>query len=346
MSRIMLCSCILLLTCGLASAETGLQGRVAWRGKVCSGVRVHAYHTIADIATEKSVAVSPPTGADGIYHLDLAAGSYYLTARNFDGKAEPGKLFCYYNGGAVTVRNGFRTTVSFNLIRIPQESPPQPSSNSGIRGEITFEDRPLERSYLYVYQDANEGFKGPGYFIQPVATGKFRLNLPPGSYYLLARKRVKGGQFGPIEAGDYFNYYFGNPITIEAGKTREIKLETITRLALNETGEDLPFRGVRGLITGPGGKKIKGVHVFAYRNPAMTGTPDFFSPPSDASGRFELPLTASGSFYLLAREGFGGPAEEGELYGKYRGNRGGVVTLSDESTLQEIEIHVEKHHPL
>lgn len=346
MARFSLTWILLLFLTGVAFAETGIQGRVAWRGQVCAGIKVRAYRSIADIAAEKAVAVSAPTGNDGLYALDLPPGSYYLTARDYDARPEPGKYFCYYNGGAVDVHNGTRTPVSFNLIRIPREAPPESTSASGLRGEITFEDRPLERVYLYVYRDGADGFKGPGYFIQPVEKGRFQLKLPPGTYYLLARKRIKGGQFGPIETGDYFNYYYGNPVRVEAGRTREIKLETITRLSLNETAESLPFRGVRGIITGPGGKPVKGIHVFAYRDAAMTGTPDFFSPPSDTEGRFELSLTGTGTFFLLAREAFGGPAAEGELYGKYQGPAGHVVTLSKEAAVREIRIHVEKTRPL
>ena len=95
--------------------------------------------------------------------------------------------------------------------------------------------------------------------------GRFRLRLPPGEYYLLARKRERGGQFGPIEPGDYFNYYYGNPVTIHAGVEQEVKIETVTRLSMLEEGETAPFRGVQGVVTGPGGTPAKGVVVFAYR---------------------------------------------------------------------------------
>ncbi|HAD05088.1 MAG TPA: hypothetical protein DEB35_05715 [Desulfuromonas sp.] len=269
----------------------------------------------------------------------MPPGSYYLTARDYEGAPQPGQLFCYYSGAPVTVRDGAYTNVGFNLIRIPQEAVAEASASSGIKGEITFQGELLGRSYLYVYKEPEAGFKGPGYFVQPVEKGTFRLRLPPGKYYLLARKRLKGGQFGPIDIGDHFNYYYGNPVTIEAGKVREVKIETITRLSMLEEGEKAPFRGVRGIVQGPAGKGVDGLRVFAYTTPAMTGTPAFFSPPSGADGRFELPLHGSGPYFLLAREAFGGPAAAGELYGR-SGTEAGV-TLDDEHPIREVTIHVE-----
>lgn len=150
----------------------------------------------------------------------------------------------------------------------------------------------------------------------------------------------RGGRYGPIEIGDYFNYYHANPVRIEEGKTREVRIETITRLSMLEQDETIPaFRGVRGTIAAADGRPVSGVRVFAYRQPEMTGTPDFFSAPSDTDGAFELRLP-TGTFYLLARESFGGPATTGEHYGKYGGRSDHAVDLSDEQWTYEVKIDV------
>jgi hypothetical protein len=344
MSRTLLIFVLLLSSVATAVAAGGVKGRAAWRGEVGAGVTVRAYRSIADIGQEKVVATSAPTGLDGTYCLDLPPGSYYLTARNYAGKPEAGKLFCYYSGAPVTVRANAYTNVGFNLIRIPAEAPPAATATSGIKGSITFQGAPLERAYLYVYKDAADGFKGPGYFIQPVEKGTFRLRLPPGEYWLLARKRAKGGSFGPIETGDYFNFYYGNPVRISAGQTREIQLETITRLSMLEE-DALPLRGIKGVVLAPGKRPAGKIHVFAYRDAAMSGVPDFFSAPTGPDGRFELPLVGDGPFYLLARENFGGPAVAGELYGKFSGKDGAALKLDAQNQVREVIIHVEKKDP-
>jgi len=56
-------------------AASGIKGRVAWRGDLCAGVRIRAYHSVADIAAEKTVAISAPTKTDGNYQLELPPGA-------------------------------------------------------------------------------------------------------------------------------------------------------------------------------------------------------------------------------------------------------------------------------
>ncbi len=325
-----------------ALADSGVQGRVAWRGELVPDIRVRAYRSIADIGLGKELAVSAPSDMDGTYRLQLAPGEYYLTARDYAEAPKAGGHFCYYSGAPVRVNPGGFTNVGFNLVKIPAEPPPVKGDLTGIRGEITYQGEALEQCYLYVYKDSSKDFKGPAYFVQPVAKGSFRLRLPPGDYYLLARKRARGGQFGPIEIGDYFNYYYGNPVRIEKNEMREVQIETISRLSMLEEGENTSKRGVSGTIVDPQGKPAGEVRVFAYRQPEMTGTPDLFSHPSDASGHFSLPLPDDGPWYLLARENFGGPAEEGEWVGRYGGPQGQAVTLTESKPNNEVTIHVER----
>jgi len=325
-----------------ALAASGVQGRVSWRGEVVPGLKIRAYRSIADIPADRAVAVSAPTATDGTYSLDLAPGSYYLTARSYEAKPAAGDYFCYYSGAPVRVGAGAYSKVGFNLIRIPQEAEPTSAASSGISGMITFQDNPLERVYLYVYTDPGDGFKGPGYRIQPVEKGSFKLRLPPGDYWLLARKRAKGGQFGPIETGDYFNYYYGNPVRVAPGAVREVKIETITRLSLFEEEGEPPLNGIEGRIVGPDGQPVAGLCVFAYREPDMTGTPEVFSPRTGVDGTFRLPLPGPGVWYLLARENFGGPAGDGELYGRHGGEKGTPVITGSEATVREVTIHVER----
>jgi len=332
-----------LLLAAPALAASGVQGRASWRGETIAGVQVRAYRSIEDIAAGRAVAVSAPTAGDGTYRLELPPGEYVLTARSYEADPAPGDYYCYFSGSPARVRPDSYASVGFNLIRIPEEAPPQLGKQTGIHGEISFRDNPLERVYLYVYQDAADGFKGPGYNILPVEKGRFKLRLPPGDYYLLARKRAKGGRFGPIETGDYFNYYFRNPVHIAAGELREVKIETVTRLSLFEA-EQVAFQGVRGRVLGPGGQPAAGLHVFGYREAAMTGTPAVFSAPTGADGRFQLELPETGTWYLLARESFGGPAGEGELYGRFGG--GAPVSFDAAAAVDEVVIHVErKTHP-
>ena len=344
MKKLLLICAILFLSFSMAEATTGISGRVAWRGELIEGVTIRAYKNVDDLVAGKVIAASRPTATDGTYQLELPPGRYVMTARDFEGEPQAGRHFCYYSGSPIQVVQDHRTHVGFNLIRIPEQITSQSGKRSGLKGKVSFQGEPLEKSYLYVYKDAAKGFKGPAYFIQPVAEGNFRLRLPPGEYFLLARKRAKGGQFGPIEIGDYFNYYYGNPVRVEAGETRYIDLETVSRLSMLEEGEALPFAGIKGQVLDASGQPLAGLHVFAYRNAAMTGTPDFFSPATQNDGRFELPLSETGTWYILARENFGGPAAIGEQYGRYQANPEHAVQFEVETQPLEIIIHVQEQN--
>lgn len=334
--------CLLIIPSSLLAA-TGVKGRVAWRGELIPGVTVRAYRSIDAIAAEQVIASSEPTDQDGTYQLELPTGRYYLTARNFSTTPKPGDYFCYYSGAPIVVPSeGFRQ-VGFNLIRIPKEESSKVGKRSGVWGEISFQDQPLERTYLYVYKSTQNDFKGPAWFIQPVEKGTFRMSLPPGDYWLLARKRMKGGQYGPIEIGDYFNFYYGNPLHIEKNELKNIKLETITRLSMLEEDPDGIFSGITGSVVGPDAMPVVGVRVFAYRSATMTGTPAYISAATGEDGRFNLSIPEVGTYWLLAREVIGGPAATGELYGKLQNAENKGILLSEQQVSREVRIDVSPH---
>lgn len=335
---------VLLAPASLSAAVSGIKGRVAWRGELVSNVKVRAYASIEAIQEGRVVATAPSSALDGTYKLKLAPGRYYLTASSGAETPRPGDYFCYYSGAPVIVSPGAFRQVGFNLVKVPEESAPKPARRSGLWGEITFQDQLLERSYLYVYKSTETDFRGPAWFVQPVEKGRFRMSLPPGKYWLLARKRVRGGQYGPIEIGDYFNYYHGNPVKIEKGTMRNIQLETITRLSMLEADPDAEFRGIRGKLLTDDGRPAEGLRVFAYRSAKMSGTPPYISSPSDSQGGFALNIAEAGRYWLLAREMIGGPAGQGELYGKWnKGSAASAIELSERTKVKEVQIYVSPH---
>jgi hypothetical protein len=125
-------------------------------------------------------------------------------------------------------------------------------------------------------------------------------------------------------------------VTVAAGEVREIRIETITRLSMLEDDPDAPFVGVRGRIVDAAGMPVARLHVFAYRQAEMTGMPEFFSAPTGSDGRFDLSLPEGGPFYLLARQEFGGPASENELYGRHDT----PVRIDPHGKIPEVTIHV------
>jgi hypothetical protein len=185
---------------------------------------------------------------------------------------------------------------------------------------ITYQDRPLERLYLYLYEEIGDAFRGPGLATVPVGSGgRFRASVRPGRYFLIARKRLRGGMYGPMEIGDYFNYYPGNPVVVGDSETVTLDLETVTRISQLEEGE-APAPSIRGKVIDPTGLPVEGVRVLAYLPGETKGRPLYFSEPSNADGKFTLTIPRPGEYTLVARERFGGPASSDEFSGDQGGD--------------------------
>ena len=299
---------------------SGVFGRAAWRGQLVPGVVVYAYRDGSSDFLGKEAAKSGPTALDGTYRLALEPGRYVLVARSGDPRVRPlpGEYYCFYSGSPVVVTEDGWSAVGLNLVKVAEEVRSR-TEKSSIEGAVTYRDEPMERLYLYLYRDASDSFRGPGLATLPVgAGGRFRAVLSPGRYFVIARKRARGGLYGPMEIGDYFNYYPGNPVEVGNGETVKVLLETVTRISQLEEGENrVPV--ITGTVTDDGGRPVGGLRVLAYRSAEAKGRPVFFSEPSTEEGRFVLPVPEAGSYILVAREKFGGPAVTGERYGQYNG---------------------------
>lgn len=307
----------------IAAAKTGIEGVTALRGELVGGVQVLVFDRPGPGPDTAPLALSEKTGADGRFQLDLAPGSYHVVAIRSAGapwpfSAMPGDLFGYYLGNPVLVEAGKQTRVAFNLVRAGAPPPPPAGEGSGIAGRVLFEDKPLARAHVQVYRDAGTNFRGLGLASAPTGEdGSFRIKLPPGSYYVVARKRRAGGMYGPPGKDDYVGYHPGNPVTVSPGKIVPLRLETATRIdALEMAGPELMESAgwLEGSVIRNGGGPAAGLYVLFYADVAMAGTPAFVAGPTDAEGRFRV-RSAAGTFHLVARSRLGGPLEAGEWHG-------------------------------
>ncbi len=87
--------------------------------------------------------------------------------------------------------------------------------------------------------------------------------------------------------------------------------------------------GISGVITDADGKPVKDARLHAYTYPQMSERPKYVSEATGADGRYVLFFPEGGTFYLAARNRFGGPPKIGELYGRY-----------DDGTVEPAAIHV------
>ena len=307
-----------------AATGPGVEGLAVLRGDFVMGVVVLAFAQPGAGPKDVPLAVSAGTDESGRYRLALKPGSYYLVAVKTAAAPWPfpaakGDLFCYYLGNPIVVAPRKMTRVGFNMVRVGDSPAAVAGEGAGIAGQVLFEDKPLSRAYVHVYRDAATNFRGMGVTAVPTgADGRFRIKLPPGSYYVLARKRQGGGMYGPPGKDDYIGYWPGNPVTVRPGTFTPLPLEATTRVDLLEEiwfTEGASVGWFEGNVTEAAGKPAAGLYVLFYIDEAMSGTPAFVAGPTDAKGHFRV-RAAAGKFHLLARSNLGGPLEAGEWYGK------------------------------
>ena len=180
---------------------------------------------------------------------------------------------------------------------------------------------PLADAYLYAYREGAD-LRGPAFATSEASgpEGDFSLVLPPGKYQLVLRKRVEGETIGPVATGDYRSEVIG-PITVRGGEviTRDIVAppkvgETKGLPTLNR----IPAKtGITGTIFDSDGKPVQGARIQAYQHSQMSERPKYVSEGSGVDGSYSLFFPEGGTFYLAARNKFGGPPKIGELYGRY-----------------------------
>ena len=333
-----------------ASEFTGARGRVALKGEVVPGVVVYAFRDFDAGLSSVPAARSGETNAEGIYELPLSPGSYHLVAARSGGaslaEVKEGDLFCFYGGNPVRIDPGRATNVGFNMVRVGKD--PAVDMAHGVGGTVFDENgAPLPGATVYFYESPSGGFKGiPGFFARTGPDGAFRARLRKGTFFAVARKRDTGELFGPTQVGDHFAYYVRNPIALaEGGGARGIRMDAVRRLSMLEKFEGIPAaaRGipVRVRVVDRAGKPVAGVRALAYSNREMFGHPAYVSGKSGGDGVAELTIAEEGTYFLLARENLGGPAE-GELYGKYAGTKDHSVGVTREGSSRTIEIAVER----
>lgn len=207
---------------------------------------------------------------------------------------------------------------------------------------------PLEGAYLFVYQEGAD-LKGPAFASsQPTgADGSFSISLPPGKYLFVLRKREGGESIGPVRTGDFKSEVHG-PVTIRAGETPVIDL-----VAMKKIGEtkDLPAvaadpsgTGISGSVRDGDGNPVKSARVHAYTYPQMSERPKYVSEETGADGSYVLFFPEGGTYYLAARNRFGGPPRIGELYGRYDDGtvEPSAVHVKDGEILEHVDITVHK----
>jgi len=207
------------------------------------------------------------------------------------------------------------------------------SGPTGVSGTVLV---PAEGAYIYVYRKGANPF-GPAEVILPAPTtadGTFSVELPPGEYTLVARRRSNLDNAGPLSAGDQRS----DPVdvAIPAGGAAKVNLPLNVK-ADAEMRSFVPPKewttAISGVVKDPDGRPVSGARVHVYTYVQMSERPKYVSERTGPDGKYVVFLPKGGTYYLAARDRFGGPPRIGDLYGRYDEgsiNPTGVVLLDGE----------------
>jgi hypothetical protein len=319
-----------------------LEGRVVSNDEPLPGVTVSAYATLDFNA--RPAASSAASDNDGYYRLDLPAGTYALYGWNNDQSQ-----FAFSGRNPVTLASetvwvGMQAT----SVAAVQASGYEDEYSAAIEGQVFNDGVPLANAYVYLYLDVEEDLKGQGYRLSmpTAADGYFRFDgLPESDYFLVVRKRQNGQRVGPVQAGDLFGIYSGNPLTAKAGQVQQVVLHSVEKVKEATESENFGRATgpvVSGLIVDEKGQGVAGLHVFAYTDRVIGHQrPAAISAPTKADGRFAVNLPAPGTYYVGAREAYGDSPAPGELFGMYEESADHGLTIKAGQKLENLRIMVE-----
>ena len=214
----------------------------------------------------------------------------------------------------------------------------------GIAGTVF---APAEGVFLYVYRKGDDPH-GPAYVILPAPTlkdGAFKVELPAGEYVVVARRRSNLENSGPLIGGDLRS----DPVTVRVGSGGKVPLSL-----LMNAKDDMEFKAfqppeawttaVAGTVKDADGNPVEGARVHVYTYVQMSERPKYVSERTGPDGRYIIHLPKGGTYYLAARNRFGGPPRIGDLYGRY--DEGSIdptgVVVKDGQTRDKVDIIVFK----
>ncbi len=325
-ARLACCTALVSLLASCASLSGAgkspvLAGRVTYRGAAVPAANVILYDRYT--LTDRNAAHTARCAGDGGFSLAVPPGSYYIEA---EGMFEGTSVFGFSGQNPVILSKGERWLGMKAVRRQAAEASDGPDGRGAVvEGELFFGDAPVEGGYVYVYSSPEGLFKGMGVAMSPPAgpDGKFAVeNLTESYYYLVARRRGGGGMTGPLEKGDLYGFFPGNPVYLKDGKITRVRLELVEKekpLSYSEvtSGAEIVLRGK---VVDRSGAPQAGVYAFVYDNRVFGHQrPYGHSGKTAPDGTFAIYLDRPGTFYLGARENFGNSPRPGERLGFYDG---------------------------
>lgn len=325
------------------SSEQGIEGQLLFQGAPLVGAQLEIYLQSGDERTSTPFSVTR-TDAAGRYRQELPAGSYYLVGKLKQQRAGQNRmLMAEAPGNPYLVAGQLLNVPAFTLTEMGLGGNLPSEPDTWVEGRLSTAGRSLADAFVYVYTAAVSDLIGPTYAkqVQTDASGRFRIELPAGQYWLAARKRADGSRSGAPQIGDWTGVYPGNPVTITSGDQLQLVAFPLDQVRADKHHQrmaagkfEVTETSINGQALDPQGQPLAGIYVYAYRDNRMIGKPTHISAPTGADGFFKLFLSAGGSYFIGARSTYGGPLEPGEWVGTYTGQADHQVSLEAGTSLE------------
>ncbi len=333
---------LLLLSACAGSKHFRVTGKVALEKKPQPNIELLAFksQTMLDF---KKPDFTGKTDESGNYSMTFPGeGEYYITAKTDKKDAKGVELFAFYGRNPLFVPKVGVTNINLNLQKVTSDIKFAKAEQSEIKCVLTHNGEPLSGVTVYVAVDLNEGMQTKGFVQSDLSDEKGETIIPvdKGTYYLTARKRMKG-MFGPMKAGDLIGFFHKNPLVVsEKGiYTINMELVEIPKKKKDDTPEEAKTI-ISGTVQNEDGKPVKGIWVCAYKDQQMFGKPLLISEKTDATGKYKLYLPKGDKYYVAARNTLGGPPNPGDLHGNYSGSDDNSVSLKTGEKIDKIDITI------
>jgi len=243
----------------------------------------------------------------------------------------------------------FSATLIFTLT--PAEAA---EKKSGIKGKVVFNEtgEPVTKTYIYAYvgkmetRPAQMGIIGITDWVSygSAEDGTYQLDLPPGKYYVVARKRASGLNYGPLYRGDWYDHSTAKQaIVVKKGKYAkcDFKLRQLREPMFFQgltAAERRTDTGIRGKLINEEGEHIPGTFVMAFLNDDMQRVPDFTSSVTDDEGNYTMYLPRGGRYWIAARFGVMRVPKQGEPFAHYEGSSDHSIEVQGGQFLEGIDL--------
>lgn len=217
------------------------------------------------------------------------------------------------------------------------------SGNNSLKGMVA---QPVKGAYLFVYKSGTDPHGPP--FTMSEATGEdgsFEIDdLPDGEYTVVARKHASGLPGSPLSEGDQKSEMA--TIKVSGGKilSQTLFLGTKDDKEQYFGASEETKTAIAGKVMDSEGNPMKGFRVHVYTYAQMSERPKYVSAATGPDGKYIVYMPKGGTYYISARDHFGGPPKIGDYYGRY--DEGTIdpsgVIVKTGSELDNINITVHK----